>query len=98
MSAHVFDAEVWDYTGEGSWHFVSLPEDLADEIEELHGSRAAGFGSLRVSVTIGETTWATSIFPDKKRATYVLPLKKAVRRAERLEVGSVARVSLEVVH
>ena len=91
-----FTAEVWKHESSGGWYFVSLPEDAADEIEEIHGQRARGFRSLRVDVTIGDTRWATSIFPDKKRGTYVLPVKRAVREAEGLIDGSTAAVTLVV--
>ena len=96
-SRYRFDAEVWEWSSKASWYFVSLPEDTADEIEERHGRTAAGFGSVRVEVTIGSSTWRTSVFPSKEEVTYVLPLKKAVRTAEGLGVGSVARVELVVV-
>lgn len=96
--AYTFEAEVWEHAGDGAWHFVSLPDAVADEIDELHGHKAGGFGSVRVEVTIGGSTWRTSVFPDKKRATYLLPVKKPVRRAEGIETGSVVRVALEVVH
>jgi len=92
-----FTATVWEHEGTGSWHFVSLPEDEADDIEEMFGGNARGFGSLRVDVTIGSTRWRTSIFPDAKRQTYVLPVKKAVRIAEGLSVGSDAAVELVVI-
>lgn len=92
-----FTAEVWEHEGPAAWHFVSLPEALADEIEATFGHQAGGFGSLRVEVTIGATRWSTSAFPDSKRGTYVLPLKKAVRVAERLVAGAPAKVSLVVV-
>lgn len=91
-----FTAEVWKHEGTGGWHFVSLPAEVADEIEETHGQRARGFRSLRVDVTIGATRWATSIFPDTKRGTYVLPVKRAVRVAEDLSAGSIAHVRLVV--
>ena len=29
-----FKADVWEHDGQGAWHFISLPEDQADEIEE----------------------------------------------------------------
>jgi hypothetical protein len=92
-----FDAVVWEHTSTGAWHFVSLPESDADDIDEMFGHNAAGFGSIRVDVTIGSTRWQTSIFPDTKRGTYVLPVKKAVRAAEGLVAGSTARVVLEVI-
>jgi hypothetical protein len=92
-----FVAELWEHEGPGAWHFVSLPEDIADDIDAMFGHRAKGFGSLRVDVCIGETTWSTSIFPDSKRGTFVLPVKKQVRNAEGLVVGSKASVELTVV-
>ena len=92
-----FAAQLWEHDGQAAWHFVSLPEKLADEIEESHGHRARGFGSVRVEVTIGDTCWRTSIFPDSKKGTYVLPVKKLVRVAEGLSDGSTARVELVVI-
>lgn len=29
-----FSACIWQHTGEGAWHFVSMPVDLATEIRE----------------------------------------------------------------
>jgi hypothetical protein len=92
-----FDAAVWEHDGKGAWHFLALPPEHADEIEHRFGHRAAGFGSLPVEVTIGSTTWRTSIFPDRSRESYVLPIKKAVRAAEGLHDGATAAVRLRVV-
>ena len=58
---------------------------------------AEGFGSLRVEVTIGATRWQTSIFPDNKRGTCVLPVKKAVRQAEDLGDASTSTIELAVL-
>ncbi len=61
------------------------------------GTRIGRVGSaVRVHVVVGNSRWSTSLFPDKSRATYVLPVKKAVRVAEGLEAGSAARVELTV--
>jgi hypothetical protein len=87
---------VWQH-GNGSWHFVSLPTAVADEVEDLAGPPTEGFGAVRVEVTVGGSCWLTSVFPDSKRRTYVLPLKKAVRRAEGLSAGSIALIELRVV-
>ena len=92
-----FTAEVWEHDGQGAWHFVSLPDTVADDIEEMYGRNARGFGSLRVEVTTGSTTWQTSVFPDSKRRTYVLPLKKSVRVAEGLTAGSPSSFDLVVI-
>jgi len=92
-----FDAQVWEHQGSAAWFFVSLPEEVADDVDERYGHLEAGFGSLRVEVTIGATTWRTSVFPDTKRGTYVLPVKKQARTAEGLAEGSACTVELAVV-
>ncbi len=96
-TSFVFTAEVREHSGSASWYFLSLPEAEADDIEQMFGHQAAGFGSIRVEVTIGSSTWRTSLFPDTKRGTYVLPLKKPVRLAEGLTAGATATVALLVL-
>lgn len=92
-----FEAVLWEHHGSAAWFFVSLPEDVADDVDERFGHLEAGFGSLRVEVTVGATTWRTSVFPDTKRGTYVLPVKKQVRVAEGLVEGSMCSIELTVV-
>lgn len=91
-----FDAAVWTAESVGAWHFVSLPTELADEISDSVDHSRPGFGSVRVTARIGETSWATSIFPDSKRGTYVLPVKKAVRTAEEIVEGDTITVYVVV--
>jgi Domain of unknown function (DUF1905) len=50
-----------------------------------------------VRVTIGESTWKTSIFPDSTRGSYVLPIKRAVRTAEALNAGDIATVTVKLI-
>ncbi|MBO0882713.1 MAG: DUF1905 domain-containing protein [Mycobacterium sp.] len=94
-----FDAElwIWDARRAGSWTFVSLPTETAEEIRDLAPGLRRGFGSLRVRVTIGGSTWTTSIFPDTSRGSYVLPVKRAVRVAEALDSGDIATVTVELI-
>lgn len=68
----------------------------SEEIRDLAGGLRRGFGSLRVRVTIGSSTWTTSIFPDSG-GKYVLPVKKPVRQAQGLDVGDVASVTVELI-
>jgi hypothetical protein len=90
-----FDATLWRWEGEAAWHFVSLPQDVTDEIEDSPTQRG-GFGSVRVHVRIGATSWSTSIFPDKGRATFILPVKKQVREREQLSAGDAVAVELAI--
>jgi Domain of unknown function (DUF1905) len=95
----VFDAELWmwDARRADSWTFVSLPGDASEEIRDLAAGSRRGFGSLRVRVKVGGSTWATSIFPGSGGGAYVLPIKRAVRQAEALDVGDIATVSVELI-
>jgi len=89
-----FRGALWMHTGEGAWHFVTLPLEIADEIDELTTTSRAGFGSVPVTVTVGETTWQTSIFPDRKAASYLLPVKKQVRAREGIDDGDDLEIEL----
>ena len=92
-----FSAVLWVQEGDAQWHFITLPGEISDDIRQLTGSTQRGFGSVRVSVTVGSTTWQTSVFPDSKTGCYVLPTKKPVRLAEDLVAGATVAVQLEVL-
>ena len=91
-----FRAELWLHPGDAGWHFITLPHDEADEIEEIAAPTARGFGSVPVVVTIGSSTWNTSLFPDTARASYVLPVKKPIRVREGLSAGDAVEIALEL--
>lgn len=90
-------AKVWLYPGQAGWRFVNVPRAYSDEIREVFGETARGWGSLRVRVTLGATVWATSIFPDKKSGEYMLPLKAAVRDQEGIAEGDLIAFRLEIL-
>lgn len=92
-----FTGQVKLYPGDSGWYFVALPPDLSEQIsKQFHGLKR-GWGSLKVKVSIGETIWTTSIFPDFKTKTYLLPIKLSVRKAEHLTDGSKAKVTLQIM-
>lgn len=91
-----FTAPLWQWQAKDGWFFVTLPAEVADDIADLDRA-PSGFGSVRVRVTVGGSTWETSVFPDTKRGSYVLPVKKAVRTAESLATGDELDVHLEVL-
>jgi hypothetical protein len=92
-----FTATVWLWKGDSAWHFISLPEDVADEIEAITHGHARGCGSVPVEVRSADVTWQTSIFPDKKSGTYLLPLKKQVRQhLGGCEEGSRVKVTVRI--
>ena len=94
-----FDAElwIWEARSADTWIFVSLPAGVSEEIGDLASGRLRGFGSLRVRATIGGSRWRTSIFPDGPHNCYRLGIKSAIRKAEGLEAGDTATVTVELV-
>ena len=97
MSEYEFATELWRWNGQAAWHFVTLPHEVTDDIDERHEGSRAGFGSRRVEVTVGRTTWRTSVFPDKNAASYLLPMKRTVREAEGLAEGAAVEIRLRLV-
>jgi hypothetical protein len=95
---HAYDvtAEVWRHRGSAGWHFVTLPPDVADEIQARYADAHREFGTLPVRATIGSTIWATSLFKDGQSGSYLLPLKADVRRRERIEDGLTVTVRIEL--
>ena len=91
-----FSAPVWRWR-EGSWRFVTVPEGVSDEVDEVVGDSTGGFGSVRVEVTVGRTVWRTSLFPSAEEGAYVLPVKKAVRVAEGLADDDLAEVTIRLL-
>jgi len=66
MDCYEFSAElwIWDARREDGWTFLGVPTEESEEIRAYSASRPrAGFGSVRVSVTIAGSTWQTSVFP-----------------------------------
>ena len=94
--SYTFDAELWRWTGQGGWMFVTVPADVSQEIREETEGQRRGFGSVRVVVTVGESTWSTSVFPDSKAGLFVLPIKAPIRKKEDLLEGDVFAVTLQL--
>ena len=96
-----FTAELWlwDARRSDTWTFVTVPTDVTAAIEDAADALGprAGFGSVKVQVRIGTTVWRTSVFPDSESGCFVLPVKRAVRDANRVVAGDEVTVTLEVV-
>lgn len=94
---------LWRWTGgggAGTWHFLTIGGAAGEALSatalmrKLEGS-ARGFGSLKVSATIGDSSWRTSVFPSREGG-WMLPVKASVRKAEVLGEGDVVELMLEV--
>ena len=96
-------AALWIWTSPEAparWHFLTIDGEAAEAIRatalmrRLEGVQRRGWGSIRVTATIGETSWQTSMFASKESGGYLLPVKAAVRKAEGLTAGDEIAVRL----
>ena len=88
---------MWLWTGDsGSWHFITVPEELSGEIHAHCLASMRGFKSAKVEATINDVTWRTSVFP-MKSGGYFLPVKKEVRCRADIAAGDEVTVTLELL-
>jgi Domain of unknown function (DUF1905) len=79
-----------------SWFFITVDGPVAEAIRAASPGRTAAWGSVYVSVTIGATSWQTSLFPSKEVNGYLLPVKAAVRKAERIAEGDMTTLVIRL--
>jgi hypothetical protein len=84
------------YPGMAGWHFVYVGKKQSEEIKKKYGKSGRGFGSIPVQVTIGNTSWKTSIFPSKDEP-YLLPLKASVRKREGIAEGDTITFTVTIL-
>jgi hypothetical protein len=89
-------SKVWLYSGASAWHFITIPKKESENIKKIFGKSARGWGSIPVKVTLGKTSWRTSIFPDRKSGTYMLPLKSEIRKKEEILAEDNVKFILEI--
>jgi hypothetical protein len=92
--SHTFTAPLWQHSAPGGWYFVSLPNDLSQEIRSQAKLFEEGWGRLKAVAKIGNSKWSTAIWFDSKRGTYLLPIKTEIRKKENLIVTSSVTVLL----
>jgi len=99
-----FTGPLWIWRGKAkdgspsstAWHFITITGGVADGIRAAAPGRSAAWGSVYVTVTIGKTSWQTSVFPSKDVGGYLLPVKASVRKAEKLTEGDEVTVELSI--
>ena len=92
----IIRSHIYAYPGMAGWHFIGIPKKESNTITKQFGAKKKGWGSLPVTVVLGKSRWQTSIFPDKKSSTYLLPLKAKVRKAEEVYEGDSVRFELTI--
>ena len=89
-----FSGEIIHWRGPAPFHFVATPEEPSAAIEAVSSLVTYGWGAIPATVRIGDTEFRTSLFP--KGEYYLVPIKDAVRKAERLELGDTVTIRLHL--
>ena len=89
-----FSGEIWYWRGPAPFHFVTVPDEQAAEISDVSSMATYGWGCIPVTVKVGKTKFTTSLFP--KDDGYIVPVKVAVRKAEKLELGDLVTMTLTI--
>lgn len=89
-----FTGVIWFWRGPAPWLFVTIPDEQSSDLKAISRAVTYGWGVIPVHVQIGDTQWTTSLFP--RDNLYLVPIKKKVREAEKLEEGDEVTVRLEV--
>jgi hypothetical protein len=93
---YTFTGQPWKHDGQAGWYFVSLPKELAREIRENLRWQEEGWGRLKATAQIGNSTWKTAIWFDTKMHTYLLPLKAEIRKKAFIAIGKSIEVTVWV--
>jgi len=95
---------VWggDSLDSSAWRFARVPENISEKIKDLQkkevqkGKKRRGWGAVYAKAKTKKSEWLTSIFPDRRSATYILPLKKQIRHQENLYDGDEFTFNIEI--
>lgn len=89
-----FEGVLFVWRGPSPFHFVAVPEEVCEDLREVAGRVSHGWGMVPARVTVGSSTWETSLYP--KDGGYLVPVRDRYRRAEGLGVDEVVRIRLEI--
>lgn len=93
-----FTAKVWTYfNGKSTYYLASMPARIGAAIRSMQQGRPRrGWGSVPVHITIGQTSWKSSIFPESESKSYLFLLNAKVRKAEAIKENSRITVSISL--
>lgn len=92
--AMLVSGAIWEWRGPAPFHFVTVPDADSARIKALQSVVTYGWGMIPVRCRIGRTEFKTALWP--KDGRFVVPLKDAVRHAERLKIGDTVTIELTV--
>jgi hypothetical protein len=91
---------IWGGGEKVSWHFVTIPPDVSEKINKKYKDFKKGWGSLPVRATLLNTKpkvfLDTSIFPNTKDKTFLMPVKKKTRLELGVQDGDIVEFTIEI--
>ncbi len=84
--------KVWKWPGDGGWYFVTLDKKMYEQIRKIHLK-----GMVAVEAKLGKTVWFASLFPHKYSSSYILCIRKSVRKAEGILEDDEVKVKIKVL-
>ena len=94
MEEIVFEAPIIEWRGPAPFLFAAVPDEHVGAIRYAAMTESYGWGVVPVVATVGETAFATSLFP--RDGSYLLPIKVAVQKSERIGLGDRILVRMRV--
>ena len=94
METFRFQADIIEWRGPAPFLFAAVPGEHIGAIRYAAMTASYGWGVVPVVATIGETEFATSLFP--RDGSYLLPVKRAVQKAEGVGLGDRIAVAMRV--
>lgn len=91
-SKYTIQAKVWKWEGDMAWYFISLDTALSEKIRESRGK-----GMIKIQAQIGKSSWNTSLLYHTEARTYLIAIKKLIRRKEQLIEGSEVKVNFTLI-
>jgi putative endonuclease len=91
-SKYIIHAKVWKWEGNMAWYFINLDTALSEKIRESRGK-----GMVKIQAQIGSSVWNTSLLYHTEARTYLIAIKKTIRRKEQLIEGSEVKVNFALI-
>jgi hypothetical protein len=95
LACFAFDGKIIEWRGPAPFLFIRIPDDHIAELRFAARDASYGWGVIPVEARIRSAEFTTSLFP--RGQTYMLPIKVAVRKAARIDLGDQVKVHLRVL-
>lgn len=89
-----FSGRVIEWRGPSPYYYLPVPDEESADIRDVAAMATYGWGVIPVIARIGDVEFETSLFP--KDGGYLLPLKDAVRKPQKVTVGDEITVQMTI--